>query len=96
MVEFVARARRVARGQMRLASYHTAHGSHRGVWCTFHEVRMLALRVTEGGPEMVESPDELYEGAILRTHDGRYLEVFIADGRGRYFCETVDVGETAA
>jgi len=81
---------------MRLASYHTAHGSHRGVWCTFHEVRFLAMRVTEDGPQLIESSDELYEGAILRTRDGRYLEVFIADGRGRYFCETVDVGETAA
>jgi hypothetical protein len=57
---------------------------------------MLAMRVTERGADLIESPDELYEGAILRTHDGRYLEMFIADGRGRYFCETVDVGETAA
>ena len=81
---------------MRLASYHTAYGSHRGAWCTFHEVRMLAMRVTEAGPTLIESPDELFEGAILRTHDGRYMEIFIVDSRGRYFCETVDVGETAA
>jgi hypothetical protein len=81
---------------MRLASYHTAYGSHRGAWCTFHEVRMLAMRVTEEGPRLIESPNELCEGTILHTHDGRYLEVFIVDFQGRYFCENVDVGETAA
>jgi hypothetical protein len=83
---------------MRLASYHTTYGSHRGAWCTFHEVRMLAMRVTEHGATLIESPADLAEGTILRTHDGRYLEVFIADSRGRYFCENVDVdaGETAA
>jgi hypothetical protein len=81
---------------MRLASYHTTYGSHRGAWCTFHEVRMLAMRVTEGGPMLIESPAELGEGTILLTHDGRYMEVFIVDGRGRYFCENVDHGETAA
>jgi hypothetical protein len=52
--------------------------------------------VTEGGPRLIEGPGDLFEGAILRTHDGRYLEIFIADSRGRYFCETVDAGETAA
>jgi len=81
---------------MRPASYHTTYGSHCGAWCTFYEVRMLAMRVTEEGPTVIESPAELAEGAILRTHDGRYLEVFIVDSRGRYFCETVDAGETAA
>ena len=81
---------------MRPASYHTTYGHHRGAWCTFSEVRMLALRVTEEGPAAIESPADLAEGTILRTHDGRYLEVFIADARGRYFCETVDAGETAA
>ena len=81
---------------MRAASYHTTYGSHRGAWCTFHEVRMLAVLVTETGERLIEGPEELFEGAILRTHDGRYLEIFIADSRGRYFCETVDAGETAA
>ena len=53
------------------------------------------MRVTEAanGSRVVGRADE---GAILRTQDGRYLEVFIVDCRGRYFCETVDVGETAA
>jgi hypothetical protein len=81
---------------MRLASYHTTYGSHRGAWCTFHEVRLLAMRVSEDGERVIESPAELTEGTILRTHDGRYLEVFIVDFKGRYFCETVDIGETAA
>jgi hypothetical protein len=81
---------------MRLASYHTTYGSHRGAWCTFHEVRLLAMRVGEDGERVIESPAELTEGTILRTHDGRYLEVFIVDFKGRYFCETVDIGETAA
>jgi hypothetical protein len=57
---------------------------------------MLAMRVTEEGPRLLESADELTEGTILRTYDGRFLEVFIVDFRGRYFCETVDIGETAA
>jgi len=81
---------------MRVATYHTTYGSHRGAWCTFHEVRMTAVRVTEEGNRLLESPDELTEGTILRTYDGRYLEVFIVDFRGGYFCEAVDVGETAA
>lgn len=77
-------------------SSQTTYGSHRGAWCTFHELRMLALRVTESGATLLESADELREGTILRTHDGRYLEVFILDLQGRYFCETVEAGETAA
>jgi hypothetical protein len=81
---------------MRLASYHTTYGSHRGAWCTFHEVRTLAMLVTEDGPKVLESADELTEGTILRAYDGRYLEVFIVDFKGRYFCESVEVGETAA
>lgn len=80
---------------MRLASYHTTSGSHRGVWCTFQEVRMLAMRVTEQGPQLIDSPAELTEGTILHTRDGRYLEVFIVDFNGGYFCETVEVGEAA-
>lgn len=80
---------------MRLASYHTTYGSHRGAWCTFHEVRALAMRVTHEGPQLIDSPDELAEGTILHTRDGRYLEVFIVDFNGRYFCETVEVGEAA-
>jgi hypothetical protein len=78
------------------ASYDTMYGNHRGAWCTFHEVRMLAMRVTEDGPVLLESPDELSEGTILRTHEGRFMEVFIVDRQGRYFCETIDVGEIAA
>jgi hypothetical protein len=81
---------------MRVASYHTSYGHHRGAWLTFHEVRMLALLVTEHGARLIETPAELAEGAILRTHDGRYLELFIADPRGCYFCETVALAETAA
>ena len=81
---------------MRLATYHTAYGNHRGAWYTFHEVRMTAMRVTEEGSQLLESPEELTEETILVTHAGRYLEVFIVDFRGRYFCEAVDTGETAA
>jgi hypothetical protein len=81
---------------MRLASYHTASASHEGAWCTFHEIRMHSLRVTAEGSQLLETPDDLTEGTILRTHDGRYLEIFIVDRHGgRYFCETVDIGETA-
>lgn len=80
---------------MRVATYHTTYGSHRGAWYTFHEVRMTAMRVTEAGNRLLESPDELTEGTILLNQDGRYLEVFIVDFRGRYFCEAVDAGETA-
>jgi hypothetical protein len=81
---------------MRLASPHTTYGTHRGAWYTFHEVRMLAVRVTEHGPRLIDSPADLAEGAILQTHEGRYLEVFFADSRGRYFCENVDAGEETA
>ena len=81
---------------MRLASPHTTYGNHRGAWYTFHEVRMLAVRVTEYGSRLIDSPTDLAEGAILRTHEGRYLEVFFTDSRGRYFCENVDAGEETA
>jgi hypothetical protein len=81
---------------MEFASPQTAYGRHRGAWCTFHELRMLALLVTEDGATRLEAADELREGTILRTHDGRYLEVFIVDLQGQYLCETVESGETAA
>ncbi len=77
-------------------SRHRTYGTHRGVWLDLEEIRRHADVITVTGPCPVTCADDIGEGAILRTLDGRWMEIFIADSaRGRFFCEPIPVPSAA-
>lgn len=66
------------------------YAGHSGVWLAFDDLRRTSRIATVYGGCPITAPDELAEGAILRTLDGSWYEVFIVDTLNElYFCEPV-------
>ncbi len=66
------------------------YAGHSGVWLAFDDLRRTSHLATVSGRRAITMADELAEGAILRTLDGSWYEVFIVDTLNElYFCEPV-------
>jgi hypothetical protein len=77
-------------------SRHRTYGTHRGVWLGLDEICRHADLITVTGPLAVTCAEDLAEGSILRSLDGDWMEIFIADRvRERFFCERIPLSSVA-